>query len=85
MCNLDSQKKSQAEIRDLAKAMVDHAGNMPALHAVFPNGNAWWRKPTGSLYSGPLPSHSNSVGWAGAACEKVCQAWSKFHGAIPRI
>jgi putative SOS response-associated peptidase YedK len=40
MCNLYSQKKSQAEIRDLARAMVDHAGNMPSLPAIFPNGKA---------------------------------------------
>jgi putative SOS response-associated peptidase YedK len=40
MCNLYSQKRSQAEIRDLAKAMVDHAGNMPSLPAIFPNGKA---------------------------------------------
>ena len=40
MCNLYSQKKSQAEIRDLAKAMVDHAGNMPSLPAIFPDGMA---------------------------------------------
>jgi putative SOS response-associated peptidase YedK len=36
MCNLYSQKKSQAEVRDLAKAMVDRAGNMPSLPAIFP-------------------------------------------------
>jgi putative SOS response-associated peptidase YedK len=40
MCNLYSQKKSQAEVRDLAKAMVDRAGNMPSLPAIFPNGKA---------------------------------------------
>ncbi|HUE66296.1 MAG TPA: hypothetical protein VMO78_18140 [Rhizomicrobium sp.] len=40
MCNLYSQKKSQAEIRDLAKAMVDDAGNMPSLPGIFPDGMA---------------------------------------------
>ncbi len=40
MCNLCSQKKSQAEIRDLARAIVDHAGNMPSPSAIFPNGKA---------------------------------------------
>jgi putative SOS response-associated peptidase YedK len=37
MCNLYSQKRSQAEIRDLAKAMVDTSGNLPSLPAVFPD------------------------------------------------
>ena len=37
MCNLYSITKGQKAIRDLAKAMVDHAGNMPSLPAVFPN------------------------------------------------
>jgi putative SOS response-associated peptidase YedK len=37
MCNLYSQKRSQAEIRDLAKAMVDMTGNLPPLPAIFPN------------------------------------------------
>jgi putative SOS response-associated peptidase YedK len=40
MCNLYSQKKSQAEVRDVAKAMVDRAGNMPSLPAIFPNRKA---------------------------------------------
>jgi len=40
MCNLYSQSKSQAEVRELANAMVDHAGNMPSLPAIFPNGRA---------------------------------------------
>ena len=40
MCNLYSQKRSQAEIRGLAKAMVDHAGNMPSLPGIFPDGVA---------------------------------------------
>ncbi len=37
MCNLYSLTKGQKAIRDVAKAMVDHAGNMPSLRAVFPN------------------------------------------------
>jgi putative SOS response-associated peptidase YedK len=37
MCNLYSVTKGQKAIRDLARAMVDHAGNMPSLPAVFPN------------------------------------------------
>ena len=40
MCNLYSLTKGQKAIRDLAKAMVDHAGNMPSLPAIFPNGKA---------------------------------------------
>jgi putative SOS response-associated peptidase YedK len=40
MCNLYSQKKSQAEVRDLANAMVDRAGNTPSLLAISPNGKA---------------------------------------------
>jgi putative SOS response-associated peptidase YedK len=40
MCNLYSQRKSQAEVRELANAMVDHAGNMPSFPAIFPNGRA---------------------------------------------
>jgi hypothetical protein len=37
MCNLYSITKGQKAIRDLAKAMIDHAGNMPTLPGVFPN------------------------------------------------
>jgi putative SOS response-associated peptidase YedK len=37
MCNLYSITKGQKAIRDLAKAMIDHAGNMPSLPGVFPN------------------------------------------------
>src|SRR5215469_4539724 len=37
MCNLYSITKGQKAIRDLAKAMIDHAGNMPSLLGVFPN------------------------------------------------
>ena len=40
MCNLYSLTKGQKAIRDLAKAMVDHAGNMPSLPSIFPNGRA---------------------------------------------
>ncbi len=36
MC-LYSITKGQKAIRDLAKAMVDHAGNMPSLPAIFPD------------------------------------------------
>jgi len=38
MCNLYSLTKGQKAIRDLANAMVDRAGNMPSLPAIFPNG-----------------------------------------------
>jgi hypothetical protein len=31
---------TQAAIRDLAKAMVDHAGYMPSLPGIFPDGIA---------------------------------------------
>jgi putative SOS response-associated peptidase YedK len=37
MCNLYSVTKGQKAIRDLAKAMIDHAGNMPSLPGVVPN------------------------------------------------
>jgi putative SOS response-associated peptidase YedK len=40
VCNLYSITKGQKAIRDLAKAMVDRAGNMPSLPAIFPNGRA---------------------------------------------
>ena len=40
MCNLYSITKGQKAIRDLAKAMVDHAGNMPSLPGIFPDGIA---------------------------------------------
>jgi putative SOS response-associated peptidase YedK len=40
MCNLYSITKGQKAIRDLAGAMVDRAGNMPPLPAIFPNGRA---------------------------------------------
>jgi putative SOS response-associated peptidase YedK len=37
MCNLYSITKGQKAIRDLAKAMVDHAGNLPPMPAIFPD------------------------------------------------
>jgi putative SOS response-associated peptidase YedK len=37
MCNLYSVTKPQQAIRDLARAMVDTSGNLPALPAVFPD------------------------------------------------
>ena len=37
MCNLYSITKGQKAIRDLAKAMVDHAVNMPSLPGIFPD------------------------------------------------
>jgi len=37
MCNLYSMTTGQKAIRDLVKAMVDLAGNMPSFPAVFPN------------------------------------------------
>jgi putative SOS response-associated peptidase YedK len=37
MCNLYSLTKGQKAIRDLAKAMVDHAGNLPPLPGIFPD------------------------------------------------
>jgi putative SOS response-associated peptidase YedK len=37
MCNLYSVTKPQAVIRQLAKAMVDTSGNLPAIPAVFPD------------------------------------------------
>jgi putative SOS response-associated peptidase YedK len=40
MCNLYSLTKGQKAIRDLAKAMVDHAGNVPSLPGIFPDGMA---------------------------------------------
>ena len=40
MCNLYSITKGQKAIRDLAKAMVDHAGNMPSLPGIFADGIA---------------------------------------------
>jgi putative SOS response-associated peptidase YedK len=40
MCNLYSLTKGQKAIRDLAKVMVDHAGNMPSLPGIFPDGIA---------------------------------------------
>ena len=40
MCNLYSITKGQKAISDLAKALVDHAGNMPSLPGIFPDGMA---------------------------------------------
>ena len=40
MCNLYSQKKSQTEIRDLARAMVDATRSLPPQQPIFPNGKA---------------------------------------------
>ncbi len=37
MCNLYSMTKSQAAIRDIARAMRDTAGNLPPLAAIFPD------------------------------------------------
>jgi putative SOS response-associated peptidase YedK len=37
MCNLYSVTKPQQAIRDVARAMVDTSGNLPALPAVFPD------------------------------------------------
>ncbi|MEO0419457.1 MAG: SOS response-associated peptidase family protein [Pseudomonadota bacterium] len=35
MCNLYSLHKGQAAIRDIAEAMSDHTGNLPAMPAIF--------------------------------------------------
>jgi putative SOS response-associated peptidase YedK len=40
MCNLYSVTKPQSAIRELAKAMVDDAGKLPALPAIFPDSMA---------------------------------------------
>ena len=40
MCNLYSITKGQKAIRDIAKAVVDLAGNMPSLPGIFPDGMA---------------------------------------------
>lgn len=37
MCNLYSVTKGQAAIRQAARAMVDHAGNLPLLSGVYPD------------------------------------------------
>ena len=37
MCNLYSLTKGQAAIRELARAMIDHAGNLPPLPGIFPD------------------------------------------------
>jgi putative SOS response-associated peptidase YedK len=37
MCNLYSVTKPRAAIRDLAKAIVDTSGNLPAIPAIFPD------------------------------------------------
>ena len=40
MGSLYSITKGQKAIRDVAKAMVDYAGNMPSLPGMFPDGLA---------------------------------------------
>ena len=40
MCNLYSVTKPQSAIRDLARAMVDDAGNLPKLPGIFPDSMA---------------------------------------------
>ena len=40
MCNLYAQTSSQSAIRQLARAMVDHTGNLPAQTAIFPDQSA---------------------------------------------
>lgn len=37
MCNLYSLTKGQAAIRELTHAMVDHTGNLPPMHGIFPD------------------------------------------------
>ena len=37
MCNLYSLTKGQKAIRELAKAIVDQAGNLPSMPAIFPD------------------------------------------------
>lgn len=37
MCNLYSMTRGQQAIRDLARAMVDHTGNLPQLPGIFPD------------------------------------------------
>ena len=37
MCNLYSVTKGQTAIREAARAMVDHTGNLPPLPGVFPD------------------------------------------------
>ena len=37
MCNLYSVTKGQQAIREAFRAMVDHAGNLPAMPGVFPD------------------------------------------------
>jgi putative SOS response-associated peptidase YedK len=37
VCNLYSMTKSQAAIREIARAMRDEAGNLPPLPGIFPD------------------------------------------------
>ncbi|PZQ86695.1 MAG: DUF159 family protein, partial [Leifsonia xyli] len=37
MCNLYSLTKGQAAIRELTRAMVDRAGNLPSMPGIFPD------------------------------------------------
>jgi putative SOS response-associated peptidase YedK len=37
MCNLYSLTKGQTAIREMARAMVDHTGNLPPLAGIFPD------------------------------------------------
>ena len=37
MCNLYSMTKSQAAVREAARAMSDHTGNLPPLPGIFPD------------------------------------------------
>jgi putative SOS response-associated peptidase YedK len=37
LCNLYSVTKGQQAIRELARAMHDHAGNLPPLPGIFPD------------------------------------------------
>ncbi|WP_020179139.1 SOS response-associated peptidase [Methylopila sp. M107] len=37
MCNLYSLTKGQAAIRELARALVDHTGNLPPMPGIFPD------------------------------------------------
>src|SRR5690606_20861360 len=71
MCNLYSITKGQAAIRNLARAMRDHAGNLPPLPGIFPDQMApivrtagdgvrellmmRWGFPSPPMYSSPRP------------------------------
>ena len=62
MCNFYAVTKGQQAIRDLTRAMLDRAGNLPPLPGIFPD------------YAAPIvrnhPQGAGSWSWHAGACHR---------------